>query len=133
MKTQDKVLNLFCVYTLLSVVISILAWASVGTGLISVSPIYTSGISGVAWILGAAIYLIAIYLVYQLHNRGRVSIATFGAYFLLQTLALGHGFLSYGWYYAPTAGSQGTIPAVLISLLMLVYLFSKNHETLTLA
>ena len=62
MKSQDKVIDLFCVYTFASVAISILAWVAVGLDLVTVPSIYTSGIGGLAWGIGVAIYAIALYL-----------------------------------------------------------------------
>lgn len=129
MKARDKIINLFCIYTVLSIAISMLAWAAVGLELLSVSPFITSNISATGWVLGCLIYMFGLYSVYRLHNYARVSIVVFGAYIFFQVIALVSAYMSNGWYYAPSAGSQGTLPALVISCAMLFYLLSKHQAS----
>ena len=133
MKTQDKIVNFFCIYTALSIVISIFAWAAVGLGFVSVPIIYTTGIGAAGWALAGLSYMLGLLMVYQLTKYGKVGVAAFAVYPASQALTLAHSYISHGWYYAPSAGSQGTIPAAVISLAMLLYLFSKTNRPLRLA
>lgn len=133
MKSEDKVVNLFCIYTILSIVISILAWMAVGLGLISIPTVYNSSIGIAGWALAGVTYMLGLVMVYRLKKHGETNIPVFAIYPVIQALTLGHSYVSHGWYYAPSAGSQGTIPALVISLVMLVYLFIKTQRPLKLA
>ncbi len=125
MKSEDNIIKLFCVYTILSVVISIFAWLAVGIGLVSISPNYIASIGILGWGLACLVYMLGLFMVYRL-KQNQAGPAIFVLYPAAQALALAHALVSQGWYYAPSAGSQGTVPALLISLAMLTYLFSKN-------
>lgn len=133
MKTKDKVVNIFCVYTTLSIAISIAAWLAVALGLVSIPAFYIAEISTAEWILAGLAYSCGSFMCYRLSKFGSVSVACFAAYPAIQVLALVHAFTSHGWYYAPSAGSQGTIPAVVISLAMLAYLVSKTRQPFKMA
>src|SRR5690554_5450779 len=128
MKTKDKVINIFCVYTVLSIAISIVAWLAVALGLVSIPAFYIAEISAAGWTLAGLAYVFGLFMCYRLSKYGSVSVASFAAYPAIQVLVLVHAFTSHGWYYAPSAGSQGTIPAVVISLAMLAYLVSKTRR-----
>lgn len=128
MEYQDKVVNLFSVYTILSLSISIVAWAAVGLGFISISTEILSGIGLVDWSFAFLVYSLGFYVVYKLYKYGNVNLWVFGAYLVIQATALIYAFGNNGWFFTPGAGSQGTIPAAVISASMLVYLYFRNNK-----
>lgn len=70
-ENKDKVVNIFCIYTTLSIVISILAWMAVGLGLVSVSAVYTSSIGAAGWALACLAYMLGLFMVYRLKNMAK--------------------------------------------------------------
>lgn len=128
MTSEHGIIKLFCVYTFLSIVISILAWLSVAGGIVEVSPWIHSGISVTDWLVAAAIYALGMYAAVRLYRHRFISIPIFALYFGLQLAAVASAYVSKGWIYFPGAGSQGTLPAVAISAAMLLYLAATQHR-----
>lgn len=124
---RSKVVTLFCVYTGLSIGISVSAWIAVALGFVYVSPSVLVEISFVDWIFGACIYCLGAYLIYELYHQ-RLNLFCFATYVLVQSYAVGQSFLVEGVLYFAAAGSQGTFPAVFISVAMLFYLTNSHHR-----
>lgn len=122
MNSNDKIVRLFSVYTVLSVGISVVAWLAVAFGLVEVSAYITSGIGLIGWLLAVTIYGLGLYAAVVLLRVGSVPIPIFITYLASQGAAVVFAYFSEGWIFFPAAGSQGTLPAVAISAAMLVYL-----------
>lgn len=128
MSRDNKIVNLFCIYTAISIVITAIAWCAVWLNLISVAPFNVANISSMSWLLSGLTGLFGFYTIYKLQNMDRFSIAIFLAYLLLQVAGLTLSYLSNGWIYSPSAGSQGTIPALFISVAMFYYLVRERAQ-----
>lgn len=133
MKPADKIINLFCVYTFVSIFISIAAWLLVSLGVVLISPLIIPAISEIDWLMAATLYGLGLYSIHRLYLYRNVHMALFISYFALQLVAVTLAYWSQGQIYFPAAGSQGTVPALVISGAMLLYLLEKQRTILTTA
>ncbi|MES2676229.1 MAG: hypothetical protein V4660_18470 [Pseudomonadota bacterium] len=128
MSRDNKIVNLFCIYTAISIAITAIAWSAVWLNLISVAPFNVANISSMSWLLSGLTGLFGLYTIYKLKNMDRFSVAAFLIYLVLQFAGLTLSYLANGWIYSPGAGSQGTIPALFISAAMFYYLVRERAQ-----
>ena len=124
---RSKVVNLYCTYTGLSVVISILAWLVVFLGYANVAPAILNDIGVVDWMLGFVIYFMALWIVFNLYKK-RPILDLFLVYLLAQSAVVWYSFLKHGTLYFAAAGSQATLPAIVISAAMFIYLIAGRNR-----
>lgn len=121
--SDTAVVRLFCQYTVASILISIAAWCAVGLGFVSVGAIETSTVD---WFLAAQVYGCGATAVILLWKDSRFSFIALFVYLATQCAALVKAVVFDQLYFLPAAGSQGTVPAVLISLSFLSYLIVSS-------
>ena len=130
MSQVNKIINLFIVYTILSICISILGWIMVYSGFADVPNDITSQIGPLELTLAVLIYGSGLANVWTLFKFRTFHKSLFIGYIGIQALALILSSVQHGWLFFPAAGSQGTIPAIIISVSMYYYLQKKLENGL---
>lgn len=134
MNQKRKIINLFNIYTTISVCISIAAWLVVTLGFVNIPQDIINGIGPFDIAMGSIIYGLGLANVWTLSRIKIFNSDLFLVYLSSQVLALILSFAQQGWLFFPAAGSQGTIPAMVISVGMYFYLWNKaKKETCTIS
>lgn len=128
MKQKEKIINVFIIYTALSISISILAWIMVTLGFVHVPEAITNQIGSFEIALAIIIYGLGIANVWTLSSTKKFYSELFLIYLSSQAFALFLAIIQQGWLFFPAVGSQGTIPALVISTGMFFFLWKKSKE-----
>jgi len=128
MKQKHKIINLFNIYTTLSISISLLAWLLVTLGFVNVPEALISKIGPFEMAMGIIVYGLALANVISLYKTNSLNSELFLLYISSQIAILIMSFVQHGWLFFPAAGSQGTIPAIAITIGMYFFLWKKSKK-----
>ena len=128
MNQEHKIINLFNIYTTLSISISMVAWLIVTLGYVNVPAGIINRIGSFEMALAIIIYGLGLANVWTLSKAKKFHGDLFLVYLSSQVLALILSFVQQGWLFFPAAGSQGTIPAIIITIGMYFFLWKKSKK-----
>lgn len=128
MNQEHKIINLFNIYTTLSISISMVAWLIVTLGYVNVPAGIINRIGPFEMALAIIIYGLGLANVWTLSKAKKFHGDLFLVYLSSQVLALILSFVQQGWLFFPAAGSQGTIPAIIITIGMYFFLWKKSKK-----
>jgi len=125
---KQKIISVFNIYTALSISISLLGWLMVTLGFVHVPEAITSHIGSFEIALAIIIYGLGIANVWTLSRTKKIYNALFLVYLSSQAFALFLAIIQQGRFFFPAAGSQGTIPALVISAGTFFFLWQKSKK-----
>ncbi|MGB5371461.1 MAG: hypothetical protein WBN18_13615 [Flavobacteriaceae bacterium] len=128
MNQEHKIINLFNIYTTLSISISMVAWLIVTLGFVNVPAGIINRIGSFEMALAIIIYGLGLANVWTLSKAKKFHGDLFLVYLSSQVLVLILSFVQQGWLFFPAAGSQGTIPAIIITIGMYFFLWKKSKK-----
>ena len=128
MNQEHKIINLFNIYTTLSISISMVAWLIVTLGFVNVPAGIINRIGSFEMALAIIIYGLGLANVWTLSKAKKFHGDLFLVYLSSQVLVLILSFVQQGWLFFPAAGIQGTIPAIIITIGMYFFLWKKSKK-----
>lgn len=133
MNQKRQIINLFNIYTILSISISMVAWLTVILGFVNVPSSIINRIGTLEMVLAITIFVLGLANVWTLSKTKEFNNVLFLFYLRSQVLVLILSFVQQGWLFFPAAGSQGTIPAIIITTGMYFFLRKQSKkETLVI-